>query len=554
MIKITKRAKHILILIFLSYLFFMLGNNFVSLTNPDEVFYAGTAKEMIKHNSWLTQYLFDEPQFEKPVFTSWLLRLGFMFFGISNFSARFFPALFAILGVIAAYLLGVLGYRDDKKAFISALILMSSGLYIGLARTLFTDMIFTVFILLALVSFFWAYCCHKRKAFGIILFFVFCGLAVLTKGPLGLLIPALIVFFFLLIRGALKFILCPGFFWGVIIFMAVSLPWYILTMKMYGHVFTHEFFYNDHFRRIIEAEHLRYDTWYFYPFSMIADMFPWSLLTLAAVICFLKNLKYDFKPIHVFLACWICVVFFVFQAAHSKLPSYIFPLFPAMGLITGDFVYGLALSKPESRRRFFISLAVFFSIILIPIGLGTALLKHSSYVPDKTPVYILLCIYAGLALLSMIFVIRRDLLKNSYLLVISIFIFLWSFLFMHAYAEPSVSSKASCDYLLKNYNVEGYILCSKPFARGVRYYTDRPVAVVNIHSSEENFFSPHPIPYLHTGEELIEFLKKQPVTYCILKKSSVDEIKGLAGKKFSFTLLKVVGNEHVFVVSFIHKL
>jgi len=505
---------------------------------------------MIRHNSWLTQYLFDEPQFEKPVFTSWLLRLGFMLFGVSNFSARFFPALFAILGVIAVYLLGVLGYRDDRKAFISALILMSSGLYIGLARSLFTDMIFTVLILLALVSFFWAHCCRKRKSFGIILFFVFCGIAVLTKGPLGLLIPALTVAFFLLIKNDLKFIWCPGFFWGVIIFMAVSLPWYILTMKMYGHVFTHEFFYNDHFRRVIEAEHLRYDTWYFYPFSMIADMFPWSLLTLAAVIYFLKNLKYDFKPIHVFLACWICVVFFIFQAAHSKLPSYIFPLFPALGLITGDFVYELALFKPESRRRFFISLAIFFSIILIPIGLGAALLKYPSYAPEKTPVYILLGVYAGLALLSMIFVIRRALLKNIYLLVISIFIFLWSFLFMHAYADPYISSKLASEYLLKNYKVEGYILCSKPFVRGVRYYTDKPVAVVNIHSSEDNFFSPHPIPYLHSGEDLVKFLKKQPVTYCVLKKSSIDEIRSLTGKEFNYKLLKIVGNQYIFVVSF----
>ena len=132
--------------------------------------------------------------------------------------------------------------------------------------------------------------------------------------------------------------------------------------------------------------------------------------------------------------------------------------------------------------------------------------------------------------------------------------FLWSALFMRAYIEPYVSSKISCDYLLKNYNINGYILCSKPFVRGVRYYTDKSVAVVNIHSSEDNFFSPHPIPYLHSKEELLEFLKKQPVTYCILKKSSVDEIKNLAGQEFNFTLLKTVKNQYIFVVSFIHKL
>lgn len=487
MIKITRHVKHILMLIALSYIFFMLGNSLLSLTNPDEVFYVQTAKEMAMHHSWLTPYLFDQPQFEKPIFTYWLLRLGFMVFGITSFGARFFPALFAIFGVIAVYFLSILGYRDDKKAFMSALILMSSGFYIGMARTVFTDMIFTVFILLALVSFFWGYSCRGRKMPGILLFFVFSGLAVLTKGPLGFLIPILAVVLFLAIRNDLRFLLCGYSLWGVLIFLAVSLPWYIVMVQRYGHAFTHEFFYNDHFRRIMEAEHKRYDTWYFYLFSMIAYMFPWSLFTLAALIYLARGLKHEAKAVHIFLACWIGAVFFIFQTAHSKLASYILPLFPALAVITGDFVCNRMSLRPKSQ-------------------------------------------------------------KNIYLLALSIFVVLWAILFTHSYIDPYVSSRMPAEYLLRNYKVEGYILCSKPFVRGVRYYTDKPVAVVNIHSSEDNFFSPHPIPYLHTGEELIEFLRKQPATYGILKKSSVEEIRQLTEKGFRYTLLKVIGDQYIFKI------
>ena len=553
MIKITEHVKHVLILIFLSYLFFMLGNSLLSLTNPDEVFYVQTAKEMVNHHSWLTPYLFDAPQFEKPVLTYWFLRIGFMIFGATSFGTRFFPALFATIGVIAVYFLVILGYRDSKKAFMSALILMSSGFYIGLARTVFTDMIFTVFILLALLAFFWGYSCREKKMPGILLFFIFSGLAVLTKGPIGFLVTALTIVLFLLIKNDLKFLLCKYFLLGFIVFLGISLPWYIFMIQRYGHDFTHEFFYNDHFRRIIEAEHKQFDTWYFYPSSMIMYMFPWSLFVLMAMAYFVRNLKYDFKNIHVFLACWIFVVFCMFQPAHSKLSSYILPLFPALGIITGDFIDGLILLPRENKRRFFISLSAFFSILPVLIAL-VVLLNSSKYAEYKTQVFILIAIYSALAVFSLIFIVSRSLLKNIYLLAGSIFIFLWAILLMHASAESYVSSKVSCDYLLKNYNVEGYILCSKPFVRGVRYYTDKPVAVVNIHSSEDNFFSPHPIPYFHSGEELVEFLKKQPVTYCILKKSSVDEIKILIGKEFNFTLLKAFGNQYVFVVSFLHNL
>ena len=149
--------KHILILIFISWVFFMLGNGLLSLTNPDEVFYAQTTKEMVKHKTWMVPYLFDQPQFEKPILTYWLLRIAFIIFGVSAFSARFFPAFFAGIGVLAVYLLSIVGLKNERKAFWGALVLASSGLYIGLARTVFTDMIFSVLVSLSLVAFYWSY-------------------------------------------------------------------------------------------------------------------------------------------------------------------------------------------------------------------------------------------------------------------------------------------------------------------------------------------------------------------------------------------------------------
>ena len=125
MTEVHKNTKHIFILVVLAYFFFMFGNGVVSLTNPDEVFYAQTAKEMAKHSSWLTPYLFDAPNFEKPILLYWLLRFGFILFGVSSFAARFFPAVFATIGVIAVYFLGLVGFKDEKKAFLASLILSS---------------------------------------------------------------------------------------------------------------------------------------------------------------------------------------------------------------------------------------------------------------------------------------------------------------------------------------------------------------------------------------------------------------------------------------------
>jgi 4-amino-4-deoxy-L-arabinose transferase-like glycosyltransferase len=149
--------------VLLFFVFFFAGNGILGLTHPDEVFYTQTAQEMIQHKTWIVPYLFDGPNFEKPIFSYWLFILGFKMFGVSSFSARFFPAVFAVLGVLGVYFLGKTAFRDEKKGLYAALVLMSSLLYVGLARTVFTDMFFTVLIELSLVFFYWA-ACPLRKA------------------------------------------------------------------------------------------------------------------------------------------------------------------------------------------------------------------------------------------------------------------------------------------------------------------------------------------------------------------------------------------------------
>jgi 4-amino-4-deoxy-L-arabinose transferase-like glycosyltransferase len=546
----NKHLKPILILILLSYLFLMLGNGILSLTNPDEVFYGLTAKEMSQQHTWMTPYIFGQPQFEKPIFLYWLLRIAFIIFGISSFSARFFPALFAILGVLAVYFLGLAGLKDERKAFLSGLILMSCGLYIGLARTLFTDMIFSIFILLSLVSFYWGYAVRDKKASGLLLFFIFCGLAVLTKGPLGFLIPASAVILFLLLRKEIRFLFSKYCLWGIFIFALIGLPWYIFMIHKYGHSFTHEFFYNDHIRRILEAEHAGNDKWYFYPFSIIGCIFPWSLFAAAAIFSLPKYLIRRKDPFLLFLACWIGATFLIFQFAHSKLVSYIFPVFPAVALLSADFILHIFSTNSRSRILYAIALANLYILVLIPLGLTVVLAKYPSlisrYIPSR---FVINCLaIAFVALLAFMLHLRRQdkLLKCVYALVLVMPIFLFTFPFIHENLEPYLSSKNTCEYLLKNYTVNGVIISSKFFARGIRYYTGKDIAVIDIPGSP--YFSPHPIPFLNFDERIRAFLlaQAQDITYCIVKKSYMDDdFPRICANEFKHEFLKQIGNEYI---------
>ncbi|MDD5006099.1 MAG: glycosyltransferase family 39 protein [Candidatus Omnitrophica bacterium] len=542
MTKLRQDTKHVFILLILSYFFFIFGNGIMSLTNPDEVFYTQIAKEMVKHSSWLTPYLFDAPNFEKPIFLYWLLRIGFILFGVSSFSARIFPAVFAALGVLAVYYLGLCGFKDSRKAFYSALVLLSSGLYIGLARTVFTDMVFSVWILLSLLSFLWGYLRRERKGVSLILFSVFSALAVLTKGPLGFIIPFLIIVLFLWFRHEVMYLWCVYAIWGALVFTVIALPWYAYMFTKYKNAFTHEFFYNDHIRRLITAEHKTNDTWYFYPFSMIAGVFPWSIFVLVSLYTFVKRRLRQREPVCIFLACWIAVVFVVFQSAHSKLASYIFPLLPALALLTGDYIVNIA----EGKNNLFTTslfILVWCALLLLPVALFFGPILYPGYISAKIPLYSFGLIISCLLLAMLRFILRREFFKTVILLALILPIMLLMVPFIKNDIEPYFSSNATGEYLVKNTDANSVILCSKPFVRGVRYYADRKVALISNPGS--NFFSPHPIPFLDSDEKVKDFLRNQSVTYCALRKSSVKDIERITKQGFDFTILKTIGNEYI---------
>jgi hypothetical protein len=161
-------------------------------------------------------------------------------------------------------------------------------------------------------------------------------------------------------------------------------------------------------------------------------------------------------------------------------------------------------------------------------------------------VYLLMVLFLILAAVIIFFICRKKISAAVFMLSAIVPIFLCSLPFTHNNFERYVSSKEASEYLLKNADINNTILCSRFFVRGVKYYTDKDVAVINI--PERQFFSRHPILFLGTDEAAKEFLLKQGVTYCVVKKSGVEDLKRIAGKDLKVTLLKIIGDEYIIKV------
>ena len=542
-------------LFIVSFFVLMFGNEMVSLTHPDEVFYAQTAKEMIHHHSWMTPYIFDTPQFEKPVLFYWLLIAAFKCFGVSAFAARFWPAIFGMLGVIVTYWIAFMFFQNKKTALFSGIVLCTSLIYLILSRAVLTDMVFSIWITVALAFFVYGYLQREKRDAAIVSFFVFCALAVLTKGLLGIVFPCGVVLAFLSVQKEWNYFKSWGTLAGIILFALIAVPWHAVMLKLYENRFVDEYWFNDHLRRVLEAEHAKSNTWYFYLFTLFTGMFPWSFFLIPAVYVISKkipsgNSLQDYTGLK-FLLIWIATVYVIVQSAQSKLASYILPAFPAMAIMLGYYFTQIlegAGSFYTLKAMRIISYGIAGLLGVSSIGSLIFARKHMELIPHPQPVYI----FVGLALVCAFIIVqltkRRQYIKTIFSIGCIPMVLVIFLMAGHTYAEPWVSCKTITEAFIRiDPTDHSVILSSKFYLRGVRFYTDRKTAVLDING--EGFFSPHPVPFLNTDEKVLQFLKTQPVTYCILKKSNVEDVKRIAYQDFNVEYFDPIADKYILKIT-----
>ncbi|OGX06964.1 MAG: hypothetical protein A2Z88_04130 [Omnitrophica WOR_2 bacterium GWA2_47_8] len=518
----NSHGRLICILAVLSYFFLMFGNGIISLTHPDEVFYAQSAKEMLQHNNWLTPMIFDKPQFEKPVFFYWLMMIAFKLFGTGPFVARFWPAFFAMLGVGATYWMAWTIFKSKRLAFLSGIILSSSFIYLALARAVLTDMVFSIWVLIALAIFCYGFYNRKHKDASIILFFAVMGVSVLTKGILGVCFSLSPVLAFLIYKKERTFFRNRATLWGFFLFIAIAVPWHAVMFQLYGQTFLDEYWQNVHVRRLFDAEHPKNNLWYFYLGLMFVGVMPWSFLFLPTAACVYKVVRGlpGLRDPLVFLLFWILGVYVFVQPASSKLASYIFPVFPAVAILLAFYLDRVLDEKKGPFNALSIS-GYLIALVLLGGAVYAVIYakKYPGIVVNMTPVYVFSVLSVIMAALLVIFNLKNQperiiFAKTSITAVILIFLFLGK-----PYAEPWVSCKDITDVFKALDTSDKTVLASKFYVRGVRFYLDRPMAVIDVNGKP--FFSPHPVPFLDTREKVMDFLASQGTTYGIVKKTDL---------------------------------
>ncbi len=325
----------------------------------DENFYFESAKEMLETGDILTPRYMGKERFQKPAFFYWLILLSFKIFGAGWFAARLPSIIFGALCVLLVFGISNLLFRDKKIGLFAALFLATTPLCYRYARLAVPDMALVFFITLALYCFvrFYKYREDRRSA---VLFFVAMALAVLVKGPVGLIIPLLIAGIFCLIKREKKLFSGGILFTGILIFALIVAPWFYFMYKAHGGTYISYVWSREILQRLSCGDGYFITRYFkgflFYASALITRFLPYSFFMPLAFISSIRVLSprssdkrgEEERSAYIFLILWVAVVFLFFAFVAERRAHYLLALAPAASILIGA-----VFKKAISDNRFF---------------------------------------------------------------------------------------------------------------------------------------------------------------------------------------------------------
>jgi len=484
--------------------------NRLSLTDPDEVFYSQTAKEMLQQSSYVTPLIFGHPQYEKPPLFYWLLIAAFKIAGVTRAAARFVPSLCGLLGIVATFLFCRRVFNPEI-AWLAGILLATSAIYLAMSEAVLTDITLSLLMMVAFYGFYlWTL---ERRDLHLYLFGVAAALAVLTKGPVAIVIlfPATVLYLLLLREFTLlrHYLIHP---W-VLLFGVVCAPWYADIMARDGKAFFGEFIVHDNIDRIFHAEHQNFDHWWFYFATAAAGLFPWTF----ELMMMGRGWK-RYKREHLYFLIWFAVTFTVFEIARSKLASYILPLIPAL-------VIPLAISLSSVRLR--LSSKAVLSVMQLLSGIALVVLPSMvtrEYRDITTAGAVNGIRFFGGVLIACSVLLWRGRIKEAILTkacgVVILVILLGSG--MTVALDRSVADAFIGDIVGQEHYGGQTIVTDRHYARGVYFYTGNPVVVMD--HNPQPFWSPHPIAIMSSHAEIERFFGSRDRVLCVVDAAHAQEL------------------------------
>jgi 4-amino-4-deoxy-L-arabinose transferase-like glycosyltransferase len=333
----VRAPRDVLLLTALAGSLLLVGLGAVALTDRDEGANAEAAREMLEQSSWITPTLGGAPRFAKPALVYWLTAGAYTVLGVGETAARLPSAVAALLLVLVQYAFArwACGREVGWRA---ALALLLSVEYVAIGRMALTDATLALWTTLAAYAFLRGWWGPPPRGRWYALGWVAAGLAALTKGPVGFLLPLAGVLGYLGIAGGLRQAWREA--WplrGLALLLLVALPWYVAMFWLHGWDYAARA-RGETLGRVLRPVTGPGGTALFYLPVLLVGFFPWSAFLPEAVRAGLHQARVRARQspreaVSAFAAAWLVAGLVLFSLVQTRLPHYVLPLFPPAALL-----------------------------------------------------------------------------------------------------------------------------------------------------------------------------------------------------------------------------
>ena len=322
-------------LLLLAALTFFAGLGRGAITDSDEAFYAESAREMVVTGDWLTPYYNFEPRFQKPVLYYWLTAATYLVTGATEFGARLWAAMAGLGLVLVTAACGRRWYDETTGLLAGAIVATNFG-YFSIARMALPDLPLTFCITLAIWAALVSTLEQERSPRPFVLVAsVALALGFLMKGPVGVIIPLVVIIPVLVIERRAIGVTPIDLVLGAIVFLALALPWYVLMWLRHGNEYLQSFFIGDNLERFATDRFNDPRPWWFYLPVVSGGLLPWTplaLVWLGPITKFILRRR-DVGTIELRLILWAALPLLFYTISVGKQPRYVLPVLPPLALL-----------------------------------------------------------------------------------------------------------------------------------------------------------------------------------------------------------------------------
>jgi 4-amino-4-deoxy-L-arabinose transferase-like glycosyltransferase len=347
--------------------FFHLGD--FPLLSPDEGRNAEVAREMKAAGAWLVPTYDGAVYLDKPAFFFKAVALSLAAFGDNEAAARL-PSALSGFGVLVMVFLFCRRAYGNLTAALAMVIVASTPLFMAFSRIVIFDMMLALFVCAAILA---AYLAEEyegsRRRNWYLAATLAAGLATLVKGPVGFLVPLLVMGVFHLVTGrreALKRFFAPA---HILLFLAVVLPWFV-GLSLACPDFPYYGIMKESIARFTTPAFRRTQPFYYYALIIAGCFFAWSVALPEAIRAAVRERARLSRPDRLFVV-WAIVVVAFFSLSQSKLPGYILTGVIALGVLVArvfaEALQGLSPAAENLVRRAGVGLALAAGLLAAPV-------------------------------------------------------------------------------------------------------------------------------------------------------------------------------------------